>query len=61
MELTGGGPLRVVAPLIYQGRAMGRIVAELDVSDLIAERAQPLRLLIWGNTVATLLIAGAGG
>jgi len=61
LDLTGAAPLRVGAPLIYQGRAVGRIVAELDVSDLIAERAQALRLLIWGNTVATLLIAGAGG
>lgn len=60
-DLTEAAPLRMGVPLIYQGRAVGRIVSELDVSDLIAEQQEALRLLIWGNTVATLLIAGAGG
>lgn len=52
--------LRLVAPLSYQGRAVGRIVSELDVADLIAERRRALGMLIAGNAAATLLLAAAG-
>ncbi|MFW5753041.1 MAG: hypothetical protein ACOCYV_03225 [Planctomycetota bacterium] len=36
---AGDGHVRVLAPLVYQGREVGRILTELDVSDLTAERA----------------------
>lgn len=52
--------LRVVAPLFHQGRPVGRIVSELDVADLAAERRRALLLLLAGNTAATLLLAVGG-
>ncbi len=61
LSVRGGqSVLRVLAPLSYQGRRVGRILSELDVSDLIAERRQAVLLLILGNTLATLALAGLG-
>lgn len=52
--------VRVVAPLIYQGRSVGRIVTELNVSDLVADRRQTVFYLLLFNTIATGLLALAG-
>lgn len=52
--------LRLVAPLVYQGRAVGQVVTELDVADLVAERRRAGRLLLLGNTVATGVLALLG-
>lgn len=62
-DLTVGSSsptLRLGAPLIYQGRTVGTIVSELDVSDLIAERRHALAMLVLGNALATLALALAG-
>jgi signal transduction histidine kinase len=52
--------LRVNAPLPYQGREIGRIVTELDVTDLLAERRELALWLLFGNAIATALLAFAG-
>ncbi|WP_297772299.1 HAMP domain-containing sensor histidine kinase [uncultured Roseovarius sp.] len=52
--------VRLIAPLDYQGRTVGRIVTELDVSDLQRERWRALWLLLVGNTLATAILAGLG-
>lgn len=49
--------LRLASPLIYQGRDVGQLVTELDVSDLISERRTVGRVLVIGNTLATLFLA----
>ncbi len=54
------GHIRVAAPLDYQGRAVGRIVTELDVSDLVQERWQASLYLLIGNAAVTLLLAVGG-
>jgi len=41
-----GGVLSLLAPLSYQGRTVGQIATELDVSDLLAERRQALVYLL---------------
>ena len=40
VPMTGDPVLRVLSPLHYQGRTVGGIVTELDVTDLLAERRQ---------------------
>lgn len=52
--------LRLIAPLVYQGRTVGQILTELDVSDLLTERRQALMLLIFGNALAIGVLALAG-
>lgn len=52
--------VRLVAPLDYQGRTVGRIITELDVSDLQRERARTLWILLAANTLATSILAGLG-
>ena len=52
--------LRLIAPLDYQGRTVGQIVSELDVSDLLSERREALILLILGNALAIGVLALAG-
>lgn len=52
--------VRVVAPLNYQGRSVGLIVMELDVSDLVADRRRTVLYLLLFNTIATVLLALAG-
>jgi len=50
----------VIAPLEYQGRMVGRIVSQLDVTDLQAERRRALWLLIAGNALAIAILTGLG-
>lgn len=50
---NGDGHVRVLAPLVYQGRDIGRILTELDVSDLAAERAQAAMFLLVFNAATT--------
>lgn len=49
--------LRLAAPLFYQGREVGQLVTELDVTDLITDRRAVGNLLLIGNTLATLVLA----
>lgn len=57
---SGATHMRVTAPLSHQGRAVGRIVTELDVSDLAAERRRAALLLLMGNMAATVALAAGG-
>ncbi len=52
--------IKVLAPLVYQGREVGQILTEMDVSDLIAERQRVSRYLLVGNALATGLLAVFG-
>ena len=52
--------LRLVAPLVYQGREVGRVVTELDVADLVAERRRAGQWLLLGNAAATGVLALLG-
>jgi signal transduction histidine kinase len=45
--------IQLVTPLIFHGRLVGNITSELNVGDLVEERARAARLLIWWNAVAT--------
>ena len=61
LSLTGeDAHIRLLAPLVYQGRTVGQILTELDVSDLVVERKRAARLLLLGNAVATFLLAIVG-
>lgn len=57
---TAEDVVRVAAPLDYQGRRVGRIVTELDVSDLAAERREATLALLAANGAATLILVLAG-
>ena len=62
-DLSVDGPspfLSLLAPLTYQGRNVGQIATELDVSDLLSERRQALVLLIIGNAIAIGFLSVAG-
>jgi len=52
--------VRVMAPLSVQGRDVGQIMTELDVSDLLAQRRNAAIALLAGNAVATVILALAG-
>ncbi len=52
--------VRLLAPLVYQGRKVGQILTELDISDLIAERNATRRLLLLGNALVTGILALLG-
>lgn len=52
--------VRVLAPLAYQGRQVGQVLAEIDVADLAADRARLRQFLLAGNAFATGLLALAG-
>lgn len=54
------GDLRLRAPLVYQGREVGRIVTELDISDILSERRRAVVLLLLGNAAVTLGLATIG-
>ncbi|ETX27059.1 sensor histidine kinase [Roseivivax isoporae] len=56
----GRSVVRVMAPLFVQGRDVGRIVTELDVSDLVAQRRTAALALLAGNALATLILVLAG-
>lgn len=60
VRMTGDPVLRVAAPLLFQGRQIGRIVTELDVTDLLAERRNVSIWLLFGNAAATALLAFGG-
>jgi signal transduction histidine kinase len=60
IRMTGDPVLRVNAPLLYQGREIGQIVTELDVTDLLAERREVAMWLLFGNSAATALLAFGG-
>jgi len=52
--------VKLLAPLVYQGREVGQILTELDISDLVAERSRARRLLLFGNLLATGFLALVG-
>ena len=60
VRMTGDPVLRVAAPLLYQGRTIGGIVTELDVTDLLAERRRVALWLLVGNALATTVLAFGG-
>lgn len=60
VRMTGDALLRVRAPLQYQGRTIGAIVTELDVTDLLAERRRVTLWLLFGNAMATAVLAFGG-
>jgi len=61
LSVTGDAArVRLLAPLLYQGRAVGQIMTELDVADLVAERWRAGRLLLLGNALATGVLSILG-
>jgi signal transduction histidine kinase len=56
----GNDVVRIVEPLFVQGREVGTVLTELDVSDLLAQRSATSLALLAANTIATLLLALAG-
>ena len=61
VSALGANPVvRVLAPLIYQGRTIGQILTELDVSDLVAERRHALWILLLGNALAISVLSFGG-
>jgi signal transduction histidine kinase len=60
IRMTGEPALRVVAPTLFQGREVGSIVTELDVTDLLAERCKLGLWLLTENAATTTLLAFAG-
>lgn len=56
----GTSAVRVMAPLTVQGRAVGQVVTELDVSDLIGQRRNAAIALLAANAIATLILVLAG-
>ncbi|ASM70996.1 MULTISPECIES: sensor histidine kinase [Roseobacteraceae] len=61
LTVDGSNPvLRLLTPLVYQGRAVGQIASELDVSDLLSERRGALMSLILGNALAVSFLSLAG-
>jgi signal transduction histidine kinase len=60
VQMTGEPVLRVIAPLLYQGREIGSIVTELDVTDLLTERRNVALWLLLGNAAATALLTFGG-
>jgi signal transduction histidine kinase len=60
ISIASAPTLRVLAPLTYQGRSIGQILAEVDVSDLLAQRRQASLYLLLGNGFGTLLLSLAG-
>lgn len=61
LSVDGASPvLSLLAPLVYQGRIVGQIATELDVSDLLTERRHALLYLILGNALAIGILSVAG-
>lgn len=61
LSVDGASPVvSLLAPLTYQGRTVGQIATELDVSDLLSERRQALLFLVMGNAIAIGLLSTAG-
>ncbi|MGB3556419.1 MAG: HAMP domain-containing sensor histidine kinase [Jannaschia sp.] len=57
---AGAKLVRILTPLMHQGREVGQVLSEVDVSGLAADRARLMRLLLLGNALATGLLALAG-
>ena len=55
-----GNIVRIREPLFVQGREVGTVLTELDVSDLIAQRRNTSLALLAANTLATLVLGLAG-
>lgn len=55
-----GSDIRLLSDLAYQGRVVGQILIELNVSDLLVERSKAARLLLVGNAVVTGILALLG-
>lgn len=61
IALAGGvSSVRVLSPLSYQGRVVGQVLTELDVTDLLAQRARLIWMLLAGNALLTALFALGG-
>ena len=56
----GGNLVRIQEPIVVQGRMVGQILTELDVSDLVAQRRTTSIALLAANALATLAVALAG-
>lgn len=54
------GHLRVLTPLLYQGRPVGQLLSELDITDLIKERRNAVLVLWIGNGLATIVLSLGG-
>ncbi|MEX5728149.1 signal transduction histidine kinase [Rhodovulum iodosum] len=57
---TGAEALRVMTPLLYQGRNVGSILTVLDVADLVRDRRRTVRALLAFNAAVTLTLALVG-
>lgn len=58
LSVSGEAPLLVLtAPLVHEGRVLGDIFTELDVTDLIEQRRVARRFLLVGNALATAVLA----
>lgn len=57
---TNGSIVRIREPLFVQGREVGAVLTELDVSDLAAQRRSTSIALLAANTLATLVLGLAG-
>lgn len=55
-----GSIVRIREPLFVQGREVGAVLTELDVSDLVAQRRSTSLALLAANTLATLVLGLAG-
>ena len=60
LKLGSSPSVEVRAPPTYQGRTVGQLHAELDVSDLLAARRGAMLFLLAGNAAATAVLALAG-
>ena len=61
VSALGADPVvRVQALLEYQGRTIGQILTELDVSDLLAERQHAFWVLLLGNLLAIGVLSLGG-
>lgn len=61
VSASGSDPIvRVLAPLAYQGRIIGQVLTELDVTDLVAERRHALWILLAGNALAIGVLSIGG-
>lgn len=61
VSALGADPVvRVQALLEYQGRTIGQILTELDVSDLLAERRHAFWVLLLGNLLAIGVLSLGG-
>jgi len=57
---TSGNIVRIREPLFIQGREVGAVLTELDVSDLVTQRRNTSLALLAANTLATLVLGLAG-